>query len=59
VLARLGLVEWVSARDARIRKAALTKAGSAMLHKCMPRWAAAEASVGKVLKNFRLPQIPA
>ena len=27
-----------------------------MLHKCMPRWLAAEASVGKVLKRFRLPQ---
>jgi DNA-binding MarR family transcriptional regulator len=59
VLVRLALVEWVGARDGRIRKAALTKAGDAMLHKCMPRWVAAEASVGKVLKKFRLPQLPA
>jgi DNA-binding MarR family transcriptional regulator len=59
VLARRGLVEWESARDGRVRKAALTKAGHATLHKCMPRWAAAEASVAKVLKRFRLPQISA
>ena len=58
VLARRGLVEWVGAKDGRIRKAALTKAGDAMLHKCMPRWVAAEASAGKVLKKFPLPQIP-
>jgi DNA-binding MarR family transcriptional regulator len=56
VLARRGLVEWVAATDGRVRKAALTKAGNAMLHKCLPRWIAAEASVGKVLKKFRLPQ---
>ena len=58
VLARGGLVEWVGAKDGRIRKAALTKAGDAMLHKCMPRWVAAEAGAGKVLKKFLLPQIP-
>ena len=58
VLARRGLVEWVGAKDGRIRKAALTKAGDAMLHKCMPRWVAAEAGAGKVLKKFLLPQIP-
>ncbi len=57
VLARGGLVEWVGAKDGRVRKAALTKAGNAMLHKCMPRWVAAEASVEKVLKKFRLPQL--
>jgi DNA-binding MarR family transcriptional regulator len=56
VLARRGLVEWVAAKDGRVRKAALTRAGNAMLHKCLPRWVAAEASVGKVLKKFRLPQ---
>ncbi len=56
VLARRGLVEWVAASDGRVRKAGLTKAGDAMLHKCMPRWVAAESSVGKVLKKFRLPQ---
>ena len=56
VLARRGLVEWVGAKDGRIRKAALTKAGNTMLHKCLPRWVAAEASVGKVLKKFHLPQ---
>jgi DNA-binding MarR family transcriptional regulator len=59
VLARRGLVEWVGAKDGRIRKAALTKTGDAMLHKCLPRWVAAEATVGKVLKKFRLPQVPA
>ena len=58
VLARRGLVEWVGATDGRVRKAALTKAGEAMLRKCMPRWVAAEASVGKVLKRYRLPQVP-
>ncbi|HEV3150432.1 MAG TPA: MarR family transcriptional regulator [Acidobacteriaceae bacterium] len=57
VLARHGLVEWVSAKDGRVRKATLTKAGDAMLHKCLPRWVAAEASAGKVLKKFQLPQI--
>jgi DNA-binding MarR family transcriptional regulator len=57
VLARRGLVEWVAAKDGRVRKAALTKAGNAMLHKCLPRWAAAEASVRKVLKKFHLPQV--
>jgi DNA-binding MarR family transcriptional regulator len=56
VLARRGLVEWVSAKDGRVRKAALTKAGNAMLHKCLPHWVAAEASVGKLLKKFHLPQ---
>jgi DNA-binding MarR family transcriptional regulator len=56
VLARRGLVEWVGAKDGRVRKAALTKAGNTMLHKCLPRWQAAEATVGKVLKKFRLPQ---
>lgn len=59
VLARLGLVEWTGARDGRVRKAVLTKAGDAMLHKCMPRWMAAEAGVGKVLRKFRLPQLSA
>jgi DNA-binding MarR family transcriptional regulator len=59
VLARGGLVEWVGAKDGRIRKAALTKAGDAMLRKCLPRWVAAEASAGKVLKRFRLPRISA
>jgi DNA-binding MarR family transcriptional regulator len=58
VLARRGMVEWVGARDGRVRKAALTKSGDAMLHKCLPRWVAAEASAGKVLKKFQLPQIP-
>ncbi len=58
VLARHGMVEWVGTKDARVRRAALTKAGDAMLHKCMPRWVAAEASAGKVLKKFQLPQIP-
>jgi DNA-binding MarR family transcriptional regulator len=58
VLARRGLVGWTGADDGRVRKAMLTKAGDAMLHKCMPRWAAAEASAGKVLKQFQLPQIP-
>jgi DNA-binding MarR family transcriptional regulator len=58
VLARRGLVEWVGASDGRVRKAALTKVGDGMLRKCLPRWAAAEASAGKVLKQFRLPEIP-
>jgi DNA-binding MarR family transcriptional regulator len=58
VLARRGMVEWVGTKDGRVRKAALTKAGDAMLHKCLPRWVAAEASAGKVLKKFQLPQIP-
>jgi DNA-binding MarR family transcriptional regulator len=58
LLARSGLVEWIGAKDGRIRKAGLTKAGDAMLHKCMPRWVAAEASAGKVLKKFLLPQVP-
>jgi DNA-binding MarR family transcriptional regulator len=56
VLARRGLVEWVAAKDGRVRKAALTKAGNTMLHKCLPRWIAAEASVAKVLMKFHLPQ---
>jgi DNA-binding MarR family transcriptional regulator len=59
VLMRHGMVEWAGATDGRVRNAALTKAGEAMLRKCMPRWVAAEASVGKVLKRHRLPQIPA
>jgi DNA-binding MarR family transcriptional regulator len=58
VLARGGMVEWVGTKDGRVRKAALTKSGDAMLHKCMPRWVAAEAGAGKVLKKFQLPQIP-
>jgi DNA-binding MarR family transcriptional regulator len=59
VLARRGLVAWTGEADGRVRKALLTKAGDAMLHKCLPHWVAAEASVGKVLKRFRLPQVPA
>jgi DNA-binding MarR family transcriptional regulator len=59
VLARRGLVAWTHEKDGRVRKALLTKAGDAMLHKCMPHWLAAEASVGKVLKRFRLPQTAA
>ena len=58
VLARRGLVAWTGEADGRVRKALLTKAGDAMLHKCLPHWVAAEASVGKVLKEFRLPQVP-
>jgi DNA-binding MarR family transcriptional regulator len=56
VLARRGLVAWTGEKDGRVRKAVLTKAGEAMLRTCVPRWLAAEASVGKVLKRFRLPQ---
>jgi DNA-binding MarR family transcriptional regulator len=59
VLARQGLVAWTGEQDGRVRKALLTKAGDAMLHKCLPHWMAAEASVGKVLKRFRLPQTAA
>ena len=59
VLARRGLVAWTGEQDGRVRKALLTKAGDAMLHKCLPHWMAAEASVGKVLKRFRLPQTAA
>jgi DNA-binding MarR family transcriptional regulator len=59
VLARSGLVAWTGEADGRVHKALLTKAGDAMLHKCLPHWVAAEASVGKVLKKFRLPQVPA
>jgi DNA-binding MarR family transcriptional regulator len=55
VLARRGLVGWTGAEDGRVHKAMLTKAGEAMLHKCMPRWVAAQESVGKVLKQYRLP----
>ena len=57
VLARQGLVAWTGETDGRVRKALLTKAGEGMLHKCLPHWMAAEASVGKVLKKFRLPQV--
>jgi DNA-binding MarR family transcriptional regulator len=57
VLARRGLVGWTGAEDGRVRKAMLTKAGDAMLRQCLPRWVAAEKSVGKVLKRYRLPQI--
>ena len=56
VLARRGLVAWTGETDGRVRKALLTKAGDEMLHRCLPHWMAAEASVGKVLKKFRLPQ---
>jgi DNA-binding MarR family transcriptional regulator len=56
VLARRGLVGWTGADDARIRKVVLTGEGDAMLRKCLPRWVAAEESVGPVLKRFRLPQ---
>jgi DNA-binding MarR family transcriptional regulator len=59
VLARRGLVAWTGEQDGRVRKALLTKAGDATLRKCLPLWLAAEASVGKVLKRFRLPQISA
>jgi DNA-binding MarR family transcriptional regulator len=59
VLVRRGLVEWAEVTDGRVRKAALTKAGEAMLRKCLPRWMAAEATVGKVLKRYRLPQTAA
>lgn len=59
VLARRGLVAWTGESDGRVRKALLTKAGDAMLHKCLPHWLAAEASVGKVLKRFKLPQTTA
>jgi DNA-binding MarR family transcriptional regulator len=59
VLARGGLVAWTHETDGRVRKALLTKAGDTMLHKCLPRWLAAEASVGKVLKRFQLPQTAA
>lgn len=57
VLARRGLVGWTGANDARIRNVVLTGEGEAMLRKCMPRWVAAEDSVGTVLKRFRLPQL--
>ncbi|HEX4321157.1 MAG TPA: MarR family transcriptional regulator [Acidobacteriaceae bacterium] len=59
VLARQGLVAWTGEQDGRVRKALLTKSGDAMLHTCLPHWMAAEASVGKVLKRFRLPQTAA
>jgi DNA-binding MarR family transcriptional regulator len=59
VLARRGLVAWTGETDGRVRKALLTKAGDGMLHKCLPHWMAAEASVGTVLKRFRLPQTAA
>ena len=59
VLARRGLVAWTGETDGRVRKALLTKAGDAMLRKCLPHWMAAEASVGKVLERFRLPQTAA
>lgn len=59
VLARRGLVGWTGAEDGRVRKAMMTKAGDAMFRKCLPRWAAAEESVAKVLKRYRLPQISA
>jgi hypothetical protein len=49
-------VAWTGETDGRVRKALLTKAGDEMLHTCLPHWMAAEASVGKVLKKFRLPQ---
>jgi DNA-binding MarR family transcriptional regulator len=58
VLARRGLVAWTGETDGRVRKALLTKFGDEMLHRCLPHWMAAEASVGKVLKKFRLPQVP-
>ena len=57
VLARQGLVAWTGEADGRVRKALLTPAGDEMLHTCLPHWMAAEASVGKVLKKFRLPQV--
>jgi DNA-binding MarR family transcriptional regulator len=59
VLARRGLVGWTAAEDGRVRKAMLTKAGETMLRKCLPRWVAAEESVGKVLKRYRLPRVSA
>jgi DNA-binding MarR family transcriptional regulator len=59
VLARRGLVGWTGAEDGRIRKAMLTEAGDTMLHQCLPRWIAAEESVGKVLRRYRLPQVSA
>jgi DNA-binding MarR family transcriptional regulator len=59
VLARRGLVAWTHETDGRVRKALLTQAGDTKLHKCLPHWLAAEASVGKVLKRFRLPQTAA
>jgi DNA-binding MarR family transcriptional regulator len=57
VMARRGLVGWTGAEDGRVRKAVLTGAGEAMLRKCLPRWAAAEESVSKVLKRYRLPRV--
>jgi DNA-binding MarR family transcriptional regulator len=56
VLARRGLVGWTGAEDGRVRKVVLTGEGEAMLRKCLPRWMAAEESVGSVLQRYRLPQ---
>lgn len=57
VMARRGLVGWTGAEDGRVRKVVLTGEGEAMLRKCLPRWVAAEESVGAVLKQFRIPQV--
>lgn len=57
LLTRRGLVGWTGAEDGRVRQVMLTAKGEAMLRKCMPRWVAAEESVGAVLKRFPLPQV--
>ncbi len=51
---------WIASADAldgRVRKVAITARGEAMVHKTMPRWLAAEASVRSVLKDLRLPSV--
>ena len=57
VLARRGFVAYTGAKDGRVRKVEITRDGERTLRACLPRWAAAEASVGTVLRRLKLPQL--
>ena len=60
-LSLLSSKAWITAAEApdgRVRKVAITARGEAMVAKTMPRWLAAEASVHRLLKELRLPQLP-
>jgi DNA-binding MarR family transcriptional regulator len=59
VLARRGFVAYTGAKDGRVRKVEITRDGVRTLHACLPRWAAAEASVGAVLRRLKLPRLSA
>lgn len=58
LLAGKSLIAFGEAPDARVHKIAITKRGETIIRKTMPRWLAAQATVGSVLRDLNLPFPP-